>query len=473
MRNGSAFFGSEVRVMPRTKKGTPPSYRRHSGGQAVVTVRTVVGVRRDILLGPWNSPESFSEYSRVLAVLQAHGGRYPVGGAAAGDPEAVSVNEVLLAFLRDAENRYGATSKEVKHFRYAVRPVKELFGTLPAAQFSPKRLKAVRKRMIDAQLVRVRCTDAENSWEAWLPEAELRPRPGEPGVLEARRKRDRKWFPAEAVAWKQAYCRNLINRRVSRIKAVFGWAVSDELVPGSVAHALREVKGLRQCEEHVRESPPVKPAFEADLLWAVPFCPGPVGAMLRLQWLTGMRSGEVRIMRTLDIDRGDPARWVYRPGSDAGPHGKHKNAWRGQDRIVPMGPAAIELLTPWLRPDDPSAYLFRPQAAVDERNAKRRAERKTRRQPSQLARKRKRRPKRAPGDCYTEESYPRAVARACAKAGVTFHPYALRHGRKMSIERSEGTEAARCVLGQKSIVSTTHYGVLDTERAKEVMGRRG
>ena len=38
--------------MPRTKKGTPPSYRRHSSGQAVVTVRQTDGQRRDILLGP-------------------------------------------------------------------------------------------------------------------------------------------------------------------------------------------------------------------------------------------------------------------------------------------------------------------------------------------------------------------------------------------------------------------------------------
>jgi integrase len=195
--------------------------------------------------------------------------------------------------------------------------------------------------------------------------------------------------------------------------------------------------------------------------------------MLEIQWLTGMRSGEVRIMRTLDIDRTDPRCWCYRPGSDDGPHGAHKNAWRGQDRAVPLGPRCIEVLTPWLRPEDPAAFLFQPRAATEERNARRRAQRKTPRTPSQLARKRKKNPRRVPGDCYSDESYPRAVARACAKAGVRFHPYMLRHGRKMAIERQEGSEAARCVLGQKSIQSTQHYGKIDLGRAQDVMARLG
>jgi integrase len=187
--------------------------------------------------------------------------------------------------------------------------------------------------------------------------------------------------------------------------------------------------------------------------------------MLELQWLTGMRSGEVRIMRTLDIDRNNPDCWLYRPGSDEGPHGQHQNAWRGQDRVVPLGPRCIEIVKPWLRPDDPAAYLFQPCQDTEERNAKRRAMRETPRTPSQLARKRKKNPKRVPGACYTGESYPRAVARACAKAGVQFHLYMLRHGRKMVIEREEGAEAARCVLGQKTIQSTQHYGKIDVGRA--------
>src|SRR4051812_10898520 len=144
MRNGSAFPRRACR-MPRTKKGTPPSYRRHARGQAVVTVRDQTGRRRDILLGPYDSPESHAEYARVLALLSRHGGRYPVEGAAPAD---LSVNEVILAWWGHAERRYGPGSRELENYRDSLRPLRQLYGTHPAAQFSPKCLKAVRAHMI-------------------------------------------------------------------------------------------------------------------------------------------------------------------------------------------------------------------------------------------------------------------------------------------------------------------------------------
>jgi integrase len=406
--------------MPRTKKGTPPSYRRHSSGQAVVTVRTTTGDRRDILLGPWDTPESREEYARVLILLNTHQGRYPCGEGKAAPLSGLTVNEVLLAFWEYAKGHYGEDNKELVQYRYSLRPLRELYGTKLAGEFTPKCLKVVRQRMAD-------------------------------------------------LGW----CRGVINRRLTRIKTVWGWAVSEELVPAAAAHGLREVKGFRKGEKGIKESAPPSPAFWEDVKAVLPFCPRPVAAMLQLQWLTGMRSGEVRVMRTRDLEMTNPECWQYRPGSDQGEHGAHKNAWRGQDRVVPLGPQCIAVLTPWLRPDEPEARLFQPRAATEESNAKRRAQRKTPRQPSQLARKRKKNPRRAPGVCYTAESYPRAVARACEKAKVRFRPYALRHGRKMDIERTEGAEAARCVLGQKTIQSTQHYGRLDVERAGKVMAKLG
>ena len=40
---------------------------------------------------------------------------------------------------------------------------------------------------------------------------------------------------------------------------MFSWAVEEELVPGSIMHALREVKGLRRGKTDARETEPVKP----------------------------------------------------------------------------------------------------------------------------------------------------------------------------------------------------------------------
>ena len=40
------------------------------------------------------------------------------------------------------------------------------------------------------------------------------------------------------------WCRNNVNRSLSRIKMLFKWAVSQELLPGPVYHALLAVPGF-------------------------------------------------------------------------------------------------------------------------------------------------------------------------------------------------------------------------------------
>src|SRR5215831_319467 len=63
----------------RTLNHLPPPYpKKPHNGQARITVRTTGGRRKDLLLGPHGSPESRTEYRRVLAELEAHGGLYPV-----------------------------------------------------------------------------------------------------------------------------------------------------------------------------------------------------------------------------------------------------------------------------------------------------------------------------------------------------------------------------------------------------------
>jgi integrase len=264
------------------------------------------------------------------------------------------------------------------------------------------------------------------------------------------------------------WCRNVVNRRITRIKSFFKWAESEQLVPAATYHALQTVRGLPKGRGQVRQTQSVKPAGWEELKTILPHCPRTIATMLQVQLWTGMRSCEVRIMRSSDIDQSNPACWLYRPT-------KHKNDWREADqgRVVSLGPRSIELIMPWLRTDDPEAFLFQPRQAEEDRNARRRAERRTPMTPSQRARQRKKTRKRAPGACYTSNSYAHGVARACAAAGLKLHPYMLRHGCKMRIEREAGTEAARCVLGHKHVATTAHYGHVDVTRASEVMTKHG
>jgi integrase len=405
--------------MPR--RNHVPTYRLHKqSGQAVVTLPVGQGGRRDVLLGPHGTPESQQEYARVIAEWSANGRHLP---PPPGSPTGLSVNELILAYWPFVETYYrhadGTPTNEVGNIRLALRRLKTLYGCTPAADFDSLSLEALRAEMI-----------------------------------------------------REGLCRNRINKDVARVKRLFKWAGARRLVPCAVHQGLQTVEGLRAGRSEARETEPVRPVPEEWMNAALPFLRPPVAAMVLLQWHTGMRPGEVTVMRSMDLDTSGGV-WFYRPGSDRGPAGAHKTAHRGQQRVIPLGPRAQEVLRPWLRLNL-TEYLFQPCESRAQFDAERRTNRRSKVTPSQAARRPKAKPKRAPGDHYTVASYDRAVRAACIRAGCQrWHPHMLRHAKATEIRREAGLDAARAVLGHRSPVVTEIYAELDTTRAAEVMGRLG
>src|SRR5262249_60611565 len=128
------------------------------------------------------------------------------------------------------------------------------------------------------------------------------------------------------------------------------------------------VRGLEKGRSPARETEPVQPVavevVEATLRYLLP----PVRAMVELQLLTGMRSGEVCDMRACDLDTAGDV-WLYRPAH-------HKSKAKGKERVVALGPKAQAIIKPFLKLDT-QAHLFSPQEAVAELNARLRARRRT------------------------------------------------------------------------------------------------
>jgi hypothetical protein len=52
----------------------------------------------------------------------------------------------------------------------------------------------------------------------------------------------------------KGWARSYINHQVDRIRRMFRWATEEELMPATVYHALRAVRGLRKGLPGVRES---------------------------------------------------------------------------------------------------------------------------------------------------------------------------------------------------------------------------
>jgi integrase len=384
-----------------------PSYSRHkASGQAVVCIDG-----HDYYLGKHGSPESHAEYNRLIAEWYANASHLP-----SAKPKDLSVAELLVKYWGWAEQHYtdadDGPSMELDNIKYALRPLRQLYGHTLAADFGPLALRAVREQLVTSGL-----------------------------------------------------SRGVVNSRTNRIRRVFKWAVSFELVPPSIYQAIQTVSGIRRGQGKVKEAPPVQPVREEHIESALPFMPGPVRAMVQVQRLADCRAGEVMRMRAIDICMTGPV-WIYRPG-------RHKETNREKERVIFLGPQSQEVIQPFLT-TNLEAYLFSPRAHVEAMHAERAARRRTKRPPSQLRRKRKLKPKRRPRECYDRRSYRLAVVRACTKAGVpSWCPLQLRHTAATQIRARYGVEAARVVLGHTKVETSQIYAERDLGRAQEIMAEIG
>ena len=229
---------------------------------------------KDHYLGRFGSPESRAEYDRLIAEWLTSGRRSPTSPVARNG---ATVDEVVLAFWRHAEAHYrkpdGRPTGELENFRHALKPLRRLYGPTPAAEFGPLALRAVREAMVDSGLART-----------------------------------------------------TTNARVNRIRRVFKWACSVELVPPAVVQGL---PGRRRPAEGPDRGPR-SPEGSAPWRWSTSrspsaFMPRPVAAMVRLQLLTGCRVGEVVAMRGCDLTLGRAVRGV----PAGGPQERLARPWAG------------------------------------------------------------------------------------------------------------------------------------------------
>ncbi len=367
---------------------------------------------RDFYLGRYGIEESRNEYDRMIAEWLTNGRRLPAPAAGPGGD--LTVNEMLVDYLQHVDGYYvknGKPTVEPGNIRLAIRPLRQLYGHTTARDFGPLALKSVRKAMVDAGL-----------------------------------------------------CRSEINRRIGRLVRAFKWAVSEEKVAPSVHQSLQTVPGLRRGRADVRESEPVKPVVDAFVDAIRPHVARQVWAMVELQRLSGMRPGEVVSMRTIDLEITGKV-WAYTPE-------RHKTEHHGKRRQIHLGPRAQAILKPWLR-SELELPLFSPAEATDERLAARHRDRKTPVQPSQRSRA-KARPKKKPGFSYSVESYRRAIAYGCRRAGVPkWHLHQLRHNAATQIRKEFGLDVARAVLGHSSPVVTEIYAERDEMAAARAMEQVG
>ena len=191
---------------------------------------------------------------------------------------ATTVGQLCLAYHRHAEMFY---RDEAKNYQKSLKILIENFRSIPCSEFGPLKLQQLQNEMC------------------------------------------------------KKHVRSQVNKSISRVKAVFRWGVSQEMVPADIMMALDCVRGLQKGRSVAKMSKNV-------------------AAICRMLILTGARVSEIRLMRVGDIDTSGKV-WLYRPGS-------HKNAWRGKDRTIFIGPRAQAVLMPFIADAVHSdLFVFRPR----------------------------------------------------------------------------------------------------------------
>ena len=260
--------------------------------------------------------------------------------------------------------------------------------------------------------------------------------------------------------------RPTVNRRTGRIRHVFKWAASEELVPGSVWHSLQAVAGLKRGCTEAAEPDKIPPAPDDDVAKTLPF--------LRPE---GCRHGG-----TPTPDGHAAGRSLQAEAAGRGPLGSGLalQAAAPQDGVAGQGASRADraeaqaLLLPWLEGRDPEAWVFSPREAVARLRAERKARRKSKPTPSEKLRKRKAKPKRQAAERYTTMGYGTAVKRACKKAGVTpWAPNQLRHAFATEVRKRFGLEAAQVLLGHARADVTQVYAERDLTLADQAAAQVG
>lgn len=281
--------------------------------------------------GPAEDPRARARYQQFVAALLATGSPPE---QVDGVPRSYTVADLLADYFeRHAQHHYkhvadGQPTSTIATLRLVAKTMLSLFGELQARDFSLMELRALRQALID-----------------------------------------------------QSLARKTVNDRVGHAQRIIGWAASEGLVPPENGVRLRALRPLQKHRSAAHECPPRQPVDWGTVEATLPFLSRQLQGIVRTLWLTGARPSEIVQITTCTVDMSGPV-WVFTVP-------KHKTLHHGKVREIDLGPAAQQVLRPFVQLDRDLPW-FRPSDAERERNAKRRSD--DRRRASSTAH-------RDPGEC--------------------------------------------------------------------------
>lgn len=289
--------------MGRRKKGTPPAYRKHQGGQAFSVYQG-----QPYYFGRHGTPESRTKYKAFLTWWEEKEQALPTAAVAS----VRTVGDLVNTFLIHARSYYvdeaGEPTSQYHSFRCYFGQLLEHEADTSLEQFNRTRLLAQRDR------------------------------------------------------WAATVSRYTVNKALSWVRHLFRWGYRERYVSGTVLLEVRETEPLSKGRSMAREHDPVQPVPDMDLEATLMQARPQLADMLRVQVLVGCRPGELRRLRGGELVRQGSVRlqgrtiplpeglWAFLPS-------RHKNKHRGQVLAYWVGPQAQALLAAHLLQAG-DGYLF-------------------------------------------------------------------------------------------------------------------
>ncbi len=294
-----------------TRSRSPMPRLKRLGGYWTCLYYGRDGVRRQKRLGSIKKVARAEAEDRYAEILEAwRRGKLDTG---LGPGEEVTIRQFVAAYTKHAKGYYitpdGESTGEALNMVDALRPLDELYGSLPLSHLRPRHIKGVQDAMVEAKLAR-----------------------------------------------------KTINDRIKRIRRALKWAVVSDMVEPAILEGIRAVEPLRRGRTVARETQGVKPAAIKDVAATMRAVSPTVRTMIGVQYRTGMRPQEVCNMRWADIDQAGDI-WLYTPF-------KHKTQWKDKSRVIAVGPRAQRLLMRYANVAA-EAFIFSPKRALKELHAER------------------------------------------------------------------------------------------------------
>lgn len=394
MGNGKPFPNSAVRV---------PKYRKHS--QYDFGFVEYQG-KRHRFPGTYNSPQSKAAYFDWCRQLVEHG-TPPIDLHAIGR-QGITVGVLAAEYHKYAQIRYAKSGNrgEFAKVRIAMRHLTAYFPTVAACEFGPKHIRILYKVL--AQTPRRR--------------------------------------------GKRTLSCGYINDLVGRIKRMYRWAMLDGLVSDAAYHALHSTPQLKPGEYGSVTLSKRRPVSIAHVRPVMRKVSRIIRDMIRVQWITGVRSGSLVMAAPEQFDR-SVTPWIWHP--------RHKQEHTGEVMVVYVGRKCRAILARHMEGAEPTDPLFSPRRI----------------RKSQRYRK-----------AYSAGSYRQAIARGIERANADiiaaalnavppipeppllppWTPHAIRHAKGHAIRKKHGIEAAQAVLGHASIDATEIYSARRDDLARRI-----